>query len=1150
MEKKIKDEEIKVSRNFFLTTWALKNKNTVFLLSFILIAFGIYSYRSLPKELFPEIYWPRVLVQTLYPGNPPIDMENLVTRPLEKELESIQGIKEITSTSQQGVSVIFVDFTTDTKIEDALRKVKDAVDNARSELPDDLVDDPMVTDIDLSEFPIININLSGDYSINELKSYAEYLEDEIETVYEVSKVEISGLNEREVKINVDPHKLETYELSFNDIEGAITSENVSISGGEVKLGNTRRTVRTVGEFKSVKEMEDIIVKHENGNIVYLKDVAEVIYGFEETDSYARLDQHPVVTLMVIKKSGENLLTATDHIFEIIEQAKISNGLPKNLDITITNDQSDMVRKQLSNLENSMIMGVIFVIFVLYLFLGTRNAFFVGAAIPMSMFISFLIMGLSDFQVNMIVLFSMILALGMLVDNAIVVVENIYRFVDKGFPRWEAAKRAVGEIAVPIIASTATTLAAFFPLVFWEGLMGEFMKYLPVTLIIVLSSSLFVALVIIPVISSTLISKQDHDAKFNKKRAFIIAASMIVLSLLFFAMHVNIIGSLLLIFGIIGLLNIFLFYPASRWFQAVLLVWLEAVYKKVLKFALAKHNPHMIILITIILMVITIGFYFGSNPKVIFFPSTDPEYINIITELPIGTDIEYTDSVIKKIENGVFDILEPNKEIVKSVQTIVGKGAVGENESFSGGSGGPNRGLITVSFVDFEYRGGVNTYKIMDEFTETFVNKVPGANISIEKQNEGPPSGKPINIEISGKEFETLVSLTDTILEKIENENIEGIEGLKMDLDVGKPEVIVHIDREKARWFGLSTAQIAMTLRTALFGKELSDFKVGENEYPIQLRLKDEYRYDIPSLMNQKITFRSPTSGLIIQVPISSVADIEYSTTYGEVKRKDLRRVITIYSNVIEGFNATEINNRIRPLLESYDFPEGYRFEFTGEQEDQQESMEFLTRALLIALSLILIILVTQFNSGVKPLIILASVLFSTIGVFGGLATFRMDFVVIMTGIGIVSLAGVVVNNAIVLIDYIDLLKKRKRRELGLEDNALLSYQDTIDCIVEAGKTRLRPVLLTAITTILGLMPLAVGFNINFISLLENFDAQIYWGGDNVVFWGPMSWTVIFGLSFATLLTLIAVPSMYQVLYRQKVKLVGLFDKLKKDNAQS
>ncbi|MCF8227846.1 MAG: efflux RND transporter permease subunit [Bacteroidales bacterium] len=1143
MEKNFKDE--KITREFKLTTLALKNKNTIFLLSVILIAFGIYSYRSLPKELFPDIYMPTIMVQTLYPGNPPADMENLVTRPIEKEIETIKGIKEINSLSQQDASIIFVEFTTGTDIDVAEREVKDAVDKAASELPDDLLDDPMVMDIDFSEFPIININLSGDYSINELKAYAEYLEDEMEGIYEVSKVEITGLNEREVEINADPYLMDKFQLSFNDLENAISSENVSISGGELDLGRSRRSIRVIGEFESMDQIRDIIVKHENGNIVYLKDVAEVIYGFEETDSYARLNRNPVVTLQIVKKGGENLLATTDQVFNILEEAKSSNSIPDDLNITITNDQSEMVKKQLSNLENSILMGVIFVILVLFFFLGTRNALFVGIAIPMSMFISFLVMGLTEFQVNMIVLFSMILALGMLVDNAIVVVENIYRFLDRGFSKWDAAKNAVGEIAWPIITSTATTLAAFFPLVFWEGLMGEFMSYLPITLIIVLTSSLFVALVIIPVVSSTFIKTNDQTEKPNFRKSVIVATGMLIFSALFILIGVNLIGSLLLIFGLIGFANILFLDRAARWFQNVFLVKLENIYILVLNFLLKKRNPLYVLLITFLLLVSTIVFYFSSNPKIITFPSTDPEYINILAELPIGTDIDFTDSVMYNVEDEVFEILQPYDEIVKSVLTIVGKGAVGEQEGFDGRSGGPNRGLTTVSFVDYEFRNGINTSDILKQLSDSLVGTYPGVELSVEKQMDGPPTGRPINIEISGKEFDKLISITDTLLLMIEEEKIPGIEGLKVNLDVGKPELIVHIDRERARRFGLSTAQVAMTIRTALFGKEVSDYKVGEDEYPIQLRLKEKYRNNISTLLNQKVTFRSASTGQIIQIPISAVADIEYSTTYGSVNRIDLERVVTIYSNVLEGYNPTEINNQIETLLSDYDFPEGYDYEFTGEQQEQEESMAFLERAMLIAISLILIILVTQFNSVVKPFIIMISVLFSTIGVFGGLATFKMDFIVIMTGIGIISLAGVVVNNAIVLIDYIDLLKNRRRKELGIELDEALSMKDSLECVVEAGKTRLRPVLLTAITTILGLIPLASGLNIDIAGFLTNFNANIYFGGDNVAFWGPISWTIIFGLAFATFLTLLVVPSMYHLLYKAKIGMVQLRERMQK-----
>ncbi|MCD4790155.1 MAG: efflux RND transporter permease subunit, partial [Bacteroidales bacterium] len=1113
MKKHFKEDKVK--REFKLTTFALNNKNTVFLLLFILVAFGFYSYRSLPKELFPEIYFPTVIVQTMYPGNPPIDIENLITRPIEKELESIRGIKKITSNSLQDVSSIFVEFNTNVEINEALQEVRDAVDKSKSELPNDLLDDPYISDIDFSEFPIISINLSGDYSLNELKNYSEYLEDEIESIFEISKVEISGLNEREVKINVDMHKLADFELSFNDIENAISSENVSMSGGDLRLGNTRRTIRVIGEFQDVKEMESIIVKHEHQDIVYLRDVADVIYGFADPDSYARLDRHPVVTLQVVKKGGENLLKATDEIFDIIEHARETKAIPDNLNITITNDQSDIIRKQLSNLENSMILGVIFVLLVLYFFLGIRNGLFVGLAIPTSIFLSFLIYGLMGSNINMIVLFSLILALGMLVDNAIVVVENIYRFIDRGYSKYEAAKNAVGEIAMPIISSTATTLAAFIPLLFWDSMMGEFMKYLPITLIIVLSSSLFVALIIIPVVSSSFIKYGDQNPKPQVNKTLAIATIMIILSIFFFIGGYNIPGSLLVIFAIIGLFNLFFLYRISKWFQEVFLIWMEQSYLKFLKFGLRKRNPYYFISGTVFLLVLTISFYFGSNPKIIFFPETQPKYINILAELPIGTDIDATDTFMREIENKVYEVIEPNKDIVKSVLTIVGKGANSENEGFSGKSGGPNRGLITISFVDFEFRGGINTTDILKQFSDTLIGRYPGVQFSIDKQMDGPPAGKPVNIEVSGKEFTKLLWLTDTIQDFIEARNIEGIEGLKIDLDIGKPELLIKIDRDKARRFGLSTGQIAMTLRTALFGKEISDFKDGEDEYPVQLRLKEEYRNNIVSLLNQRVTFRSQSSGKIIQVPISAVADIEYSTTYGSVMRKDLDRVITVYSNVLEGYNATEINNQLRGLLADFEMPEGYDYEFTGEQEEQQESMAFLIKALLIAIAVIMVILVSQFNSVVKPAIIMFTVLLSTIGVFGGLATFNMSFVVIMTGIGIVSLAGVVVNNGIVLIDYINLVKKRKRVEMGLGENAILPIDISVRCIIEAGKTRLRPVLLTAITTILGLLPLASGLNIDIISMLRNFDPKIYFGGDNAAFWGPMSWTIIFGLSFAT-----------------------------------
>ncbi len=1121
-------------RDFWLSTWALNNKNTAYLVMGLAVLFGVFSYVSMPKELFPDINIPTIMVQTLYPGNPPVDIENLLTRPLEKEIESVKGIKKMTTISSQDASSVFVEFQTDVDIKTALQDIKDAVDKTKSELPDDLLTDPMVTDIDFSEFPVINVNLSGDFSISELKDFAEDMKDEMETISEVSKVVITGITEREVKINLDPFKMASLQVSYGDVENAIASENVSMSGGDVRLGDIQRSVRIIGEFTNPQQILDVIVKSENGNIVYLKDIAQVNYGFKDRDSYAYLSGQPVVSLQVVKKGGQNLLSTIDQVNEVLVTGRQTGMIPENLVVTLTSDQSEMVKMQLSNLENSIILGVIFVVLVLFLFLGTRNALFVGIAIPMSMFLSFMIMGVIDYRINMIVLFSLILALGMLVDNAIVVTENIYRYVHNGYPVKEAARQGTGEVAMPIISSTATTLAAFFPLLFWKSIVGEFMSFMPLTLIFVLVSSLLVALILIPVLFTDFYREGANIQLPKMKRAIILISILLGLGLFFYLININWIGTLFVIGAFIGFINVLFLSRLAIWFQNVFLVWLENVYVRFIAFAISKWHPLGLVIGTFLLMIVTMIFYFGTNPEVEFFPSTDPKLINVVAELPISTDVEVTDSTMRLLEGKVLEILQPNMELVKSILTLSGKGAVSENDGFTGRGGMPNRGLVTINFVDFEQRGGKSTSDIQKQLTDGLVGQNPGLTISVEKQRSGPPTGKPINLEISGRDFDKLLYLTDTIRARFNEANIPGIEALKIDLDVGKPEVLVNINREKARRYGLSTGQIADALRTSLFGKEISDFKDGEDEYKIVMRLDDAYRYNLADLINQRITFRNQSSGKIVQVPISAVADFDFSSTYGAITRKDRNRMITIYSNVVEGYNANEINVELKKMMADFEMPAGYKYEFTGEQEEQEESTAFLSMAMIIALSLITIILVSQFNSIVKPAIIMFSVLLSTIGVFGGLATFHMDFVIIMTGIGIVSLAGVVVNNAIVLIDYIGLVKLRRKAKLGLAPEDDLPMEEAKACIVEAGQTRLRPVLLTAITTVLGLMPLAVGLNIDFISFFNNFNPHIYFGGDNAAFWAPMSWTVIFGLSFATFLTLVIVPAMYQLLYAAKV----------------
>jgi multidrug efflux pump subunit AcrB len=760
---------------------------------------------------------------------------------------------------------------------------------------------------------------------------------------------------------------------------------------------------------------------------------------------------------------------------------------------------------------------------------------VGIAIPLSMFLSFLILGFMGYTINMMVLFGLIMALGMLVDNGIVVVENVYRLYEEGYDLWNATRLGVGEIAWPIIASTATTLAAFLPLAMWPGIMGEFMKYLPITLIVVLSSSLFVALVITPVIASIFMKHESEGKKPSLSRTLKIVGGLVVSGVLFLLVKVFWLGNLLLVFAALTLLNIYVFAPITHWFQTVVLPRLESRYSKIIAFTLRGSNPGLVFGGTVLTLILSVVLLAAFPPKVIFFPVNEPKYINVFIEFPTGTDIEVTNELTSKIENQVIAFVKPYESIVESVIGNVGQGTGDPNDpSNIGMSDTPNKARITVNFVDFKYRDGQSTTAIMEDLREE-LGQYPGVTVTVDKNADGPPTGKPINIEVSGEDFATLVKISEEMKKQINESGIPGIEKLKTDLETGKPELIVDIDREKARRFGLSTYSIANEVRTSLYGKEVSKFKQGEDDYEIQIRLDDRYRYDIDALLNKSITFRDQSTGKISQVPISSIARAELSSSYGSVRRKDLKRVITISSNVLAGYNGTEINNQIKTLLEDFNMPPGYSYKFGGEQEKQMEEMSFLSGALMLAVFIIFLIIVAQFNKITAPLIIMTSVLFSTIGVFLGLLIFRMDFVVIMTMVGLISLAGVVVNNAIVLIDFIELKKERLKEELGVDK---LPMDAVLDAIAEAGKTRLRPVLLTAITTVLGLIPLAVGINIDFIKWLQTYQSDFYIGGDSVMFWGPLSWTIIHGLIFATFLTLVVVPAMY-VLVEKLNRRIGI-----------
>ena len=1074
-------------KEFKISSWAISNRMTVSVITFIIILGGLLSYTGMARENFPEIIVPQIYVATPYPGNSALDVEKLITKRLEKEINSITGVDKITSNSIQGYSSIVVEFNFDYTPAEALQKVKDKVDVAMADtdFPKDLQSKPSVTEMNFSErIPIMNINLSGEFSMDQLKEYAEYLEDEIEELSEISSVDIRGVQEKELEIAVDLYKMEASMISFRDIEDAVKFENMSVTGGDILENGIRRTVRVTGEFEDPLSVRDLIVKQEKGNIVYLRDIADVSFKEQEKESFAREYMQPVVMLDVKKRGGQNLLKASAKIDEIIEIAQ-NNVFPKSLIISKTNDQSNETRTMVSDLENSIILGIILVVTVLYFFLGFRNALFVGIAIPLSMFLSFTILGFMGVTLNTMVLFSLVIALGMLVDNGIVVVENVYRLMDEGYPRIQAAKLGVGEVAMPIIASTATTLAAFFPLILWEGIMGEFMKWLPITLIIVLSSSLFVALIINPMLISVYMKVMPKEVS-----------------------------------------------------KVTFITKLENLYELFLSYALKGKKPIAIVAGTFGLLFLAVLLMFTFPPKILFFPNTDAKQVFVYVEYPIGTDIEETNTISMEIEKDIETYLkkyEVNGEnfLITSVIGQVGEGTADPSRGQEGGKT-PNKARITIDFVKFQDREGVSSETVLKEIRE-LLQGYPGVSIVVDKPSDGPPTGPPINIEVKGDDYELIMETANNLRTFINTSNIAGIEELKLDIDQGKPEMIITVDRQKARRLGVSTGQIGLNLRTALFGKEISTYKDATDDYPINLRLKEEMRYNKYALLNQKITFRNQSDGQIKQVPVSAVATSENKTSFSAIKRINLDRVVTVYSNVLNDYNPTEVNDKIRVVTEKFEIPKNIKVSFTGEQEEQAKEMAFLSKALLIAVLLIFLILVAQFNSATTPIIISISVFLSLIGVLFGLLIFRMDFVVLMTMIGIISLAGIVVNNAIVLIDYINLTIIRKRRELGLPVDGKLTPDLLVACVVEGGKTRLRPVLLTAITTILGLLPLALGININFRTLITELNPNFYIGGENVAFWGPMGWAIVFGLTFATFLTLVVVPILFYLINKLKAK---------------
>ncbi|WP_396602353.1 efflux RND transporter permease subunit [Algibacter sp. R77976] len=1148
-----KDKKKKsVDKEFVFSSWAINNKTTMYVLIALILFLGAGAYFSMPRESFPEIKETKIYISSIYPGNTAEDIEKLITDPIEDKLKTVSNVVEITSTSQEDYSIVIVEFDENISVDDALQKVKDEVDSETSgeDWPtfNGAKVEPNVFDLSMSEeIPILNINISGDYPIDKLKEYGEYLEDEIEGLQEIKQVDIRGAQEKEVEVAVDIYKMMAAQVSFNDIINTINNENMTMSAGNLITSGQRRTIRIIGEIEDPKELEDFVVKSENNNAIYLKDVAKVTFKDEDKTTYAREFGEPVVMLDVKKRAGKNMVAAAEQIQDIVKEA-IENKFPPDLKVTIANDQSSKTIGQVDDLVNNIIFGIILVVTVLMFFLGFKNALFVGFAIPMSMFMSLMILNYLGYTMNTMILFGLIMGLGMLVDNGIVVVENVYRLMaEEGMSRVEAAKKGIGEIAFPIIISTATTVAAFIPLGLWPGVMGQFMIYFPITLSVVLGSSLFVAIFFNSVLVSQYMTIEDQEMPYKN----IIKLSIIIggtgLLILIFGGSIRGLGSVM-IFSIILLwaYRLFLRNWANGFQNKILPIW-ERIYEKSLRFALSGKKPALITLGTFVLLIIAfMGFgasVASQRTKVEFFPDNTPNQIIVYIEYPEGTDIKKTNAITKDIEQRVYKIINDESYIdgdfnflTESAVSQVGEGA--GNPQTDGGSAAemPHRGKITATMREYKFRKGADSQELLKKVQEDLKGIYPGVAISVEKDVAGPPAGYPINVELEGEDYSELIATAEKMRDFINSKNIQGIDELKIDVNKSKPSMQVLVDRKKAGELGVSSGQVGQQLRNSIFGAKAGVYKEDGEDYDIYVRFNEENRYNTSAIFNQKITFRDMASGQIKEIPVSTVAKQSNSSGFSAIKHKDVKRVVTLYSALAPGFtDAGAIVSKIQNEMQGFtEKPDGVKIDYTGQIEEQNKQMAFLMGAFFTGLGLIFFILIFQFNSVSNPGIIMLAIFLSLIGVFGGIVATGSSFVIMMTMMGIISLAGIVVNNGVVLLDYTQLLIDRQKVKNNLEDDQYIVHDQLIEVIVKGGKARLRPVLLTAITTILGLIPLATGLNINFFTLFSEFDANIYMGGDNVIFWGPLAWTVIYGLFVATFLTLIVVPILFYLVTKFKM----------------
>ncbi|MDW7709525.1 MAG: efflux RND transporter permease subunit [Deferrisomatales bacterium] len=1057
-----------------LTRFAIRHFMAVLVLCLGITLFGSLSYRSMPRENFPDVEIPVVIVTTLLEGANPEDVELALTIPLETELDGVEALKEMRSVSAEGVSTVTLEFELGVNIEIALGRVRDAVDKAKADLPSE-ADEPIVKEFSLAgDVPVLVLNLvaPGHVARSELKDLAEEIENELTRIPGVLDVKIRGGRERQVLVEIDPERLRHYRLTLAQVQGVLTGTNRNVSAGVAEATTSRIVMRLPGEFRTPAEIFRLVVgRSPGGTSIHLRDVAMVRQSFEDETSRARFydftgpdgerprDEHVEprhsVSIEIMKKSGENILDMAEAVREVLTHYP----LPADVQVVTGLDMSKDVRMMLSDLENGIGTALLLVLLVIFVGLGARTAVLVAWAIPFSMLLSVLTLQVLGLTLNMIVLYSLILALGMLVDNAIVIVENIYRHLCMGASRARAALDGTSEVAWPVIASTATTVGAFSPLLFWPGIMGEFMGFLPKTVIIVLTSSLFVALVINPTLA----------ALFLKRPAGAEAA----------------------------------IDPESRRPTYPLAVW----YGRALEFLLDRPGWTLSTAFAVLALVFTLYGVFGRGTE--FFPTLEPNFVVGSIKSPDGVSLEESDRLSRTLEDRLFG--RPGSGYDRPVANLKHATVSVGLEEGQGGFGEEGLGPIKtrIEFVDREYRTEStnltlaeirNRVEGLDRDGRTVTHPLYGAEFDVVRPQEGPPTGKAVSIDVFGHDLNRMTEVIRDM--KALMEQTEGVAKPTDDAATAQPTLRWTVDWDRAGMVGLHQAAVGAALQMAVGGLRTGTLGHGDDEQDILVRLPERYRLDTRRLEN--VTIPTELGGA---VPIASVAWAELVPGPVTIRHLDRGRVLNAGAEVQPWVRAdADVRAAFQEKVRAYAFPPGMTYRFGGAAEEEQESTEFLQQAFLIALFLIAMVLVIQFNSLLVPGIILCSVILSLIGVFTGLLVFRMPFGIIMSGIGVISLAGVVVNNAIVLLDAI--------RQLQAQGKSAR------EAVVTAGMIRLRPVLLTAITTILGLLPMALKLNIDFWNFTYQYNTE------SSQWWQSMAVAIIFGLALSTVLTLGVVPTLY------------------------